>query len=59
LCEEAVFSGDSLRSDDPPSLPFRLTVIISEIGDLEVKNGPTQSRKAKEGEAQPETAGIL
>jgi hypothetical protein len=22
------------------------------------KNGPTQSRKAKEGEAQPKTAGI-
>jgi len=60
LCGNAVFSGNSLKVDDPASLPYCLIVIILQIRNLEVKkDGPTQSRKAKEGEAQPETAGIL
>jgi hypothetical protein len=47
-----------LKADDR-LLPYCPTVIILEIRNLEVKNGPTQSRKAEEGKDQFETAGIL
>jgi hypothetical protein len=54
------FSSDSLGVDAPPSLPCRLFVITLGVRNLEVTNhGTTQSRKAKEGEAQPKAAGIL
>jgi hypothetical protein len=60
LCGNAVFSGNSLKIDNFPSLPYCPIVIILRIKNLEAKkNGPTQSRKAKEGKTQPQTAGIL